>query len=351
MKIIPLSPALSVEWDKIANSSDDAWLFHLYDWLELEEEAWDLERKSFLVEHEGRFIGIAPLQKNRKNNFLKSDLMGASGVALINGIDHAFREKVLKAAYQHIEEIARENASPGVEIYLPPLAEISLKDRWQINPLIHFHYTDISTHTLIADLAASEEEILSNLSQTARLQLRNAKESGYTVRLASGVDKYYETHCENYQRTGVKPHPKVFFVSIYERICKKGHACVWEALDKNGEPIAFELIALFKSKAFYWSGCCKTGHLQSGVNYLLQVNSMLWAKAQGARWFETGEAFPGAREGKEKGLTDFKEKFGGQLHRLLKGRLDISISSKKASAFKHWVRSSKSLVKTICSPK
>ena len=108
---------------KIVHSSDDAWMFHLYDWLELEEKVWDLERKSFLVEHEGRVIGIVPLQMNKKNRFLKSDLMGASGPALINDLDASFRDKALKEIYGHIEEIGRDNSSPGIEIYLPPLAE------------------------------------------------------------------------------------------------------------------------------------------------------------------------------------------------------------------------------------
>jgi len=347
MKFIPLISSLSGDWDKIVYSSDDAWFFHLYDWLDLEEKVWNVERKSFLVEHEGKFIGIVPLQMNKKNKFLKSDLMGDCGAALINELDPAFRQKALKAIYQHIEDFARENGSPGIEVYLPSLAESQLKDRWQANPLINFYYTDISTHTFMVDLTKAEELILSDLSKDARLQMKKAEKMGYTIRLASGIEKYYEVHCENYRRTGVNPHPKDFFVNIYERICKNNHAFVWEALDTNGIPVAFEIIALFKNKAFYWTSCCQTEHLDSGVNHLLQVHSMLWAKAQGAQWFETGEAFPNARDGKEKGLTDFKEKFGGQLHRLFKGRLEISPAPSKGSAFKSWVRSSIALIKTI----
>src|SRR5665213_1938093 len=144
MKFIPLTASLSQEWDKIVHLSDDAWLFHLYKRQELEEQVWDLERKSFLVEHEGNVIGIVPLQMNKNKKTLKSDFRGASGVALINDLDGAFRKKTLKLIYQQIEAIARENASPLIEIYFPPLAESLLKDRWQINPLINFDYTDIS---------------------------------------------------------------------------------------------------------------------------------------------------------------------------------------------------------------
>lgn len=347
MKFIPLTSSLNGQWDKIVHSSDDAWMFHLYDWLELEEKVWDLDRKSFLVEHEGVFIGIVPLQMNRRSKRLKSDFMGDSGVALVNGLDPSFRVKTLKEIYQHIEEIALENRSPRVEIYLSPLAESNLKDRWQINPLINFQYIDISTHTFIVDLTQSEGSIMAGLSQHARIIIKKAEKLGYSIRPASGIDKYYEVHCENYHRTGVPPHPKEYFVNIYERICKKGYACVFEALDKSGEPGAFHIVALFKKKAFSWTRCGRTAHLNSGVNYLLQIHSMLWAKSQGAELFEVGEAFPDARDGKEKGLTSFKDKFGGQLHRLFKGRLELGTAPSEAKTFRARVRGGISLLKTI----
>jgi len=343
MIFTPLENSLKVEWDKIAHLSDDAWLFHLYDWLKLEEKVWGLERKSFLVEHEGRFIGIVPLQMNKKSRVLKSDLMGDCGVALVNDLHPSFREKVLKGIYQHIEVIARQNTSPAVEIYLTPLSETILKDRWQVNPLLHFHYQDISTHTLIVDLTQSKEAILANLSADARLQMRKAKDAGYSLRVGSGIEKYYELHVESYKRTGVAPHPQEYFENIYALICQKGHACLWEAIDAKGETVAFEMIALFKGKAFYWTSCCKNEHLESGVNYLMQANSMLWAREQGATYFETGEIFPGARGGKEKGLTGFKEKFGGEVHRLLKGRLEMSAPS----TFKKWARLSMVMLKDL----
>ena len=349
MKFIPLTNSLRDTWDSLAYSSDDAWMFHLYDWLELEEKAWGLQNKNFLIEHEGKIIGIVPLQMNKKNRFLKSDLMGACGPALINDLHPGFREKTLGQIYQHIEDLGIENKSPGIEIYLPPLADSQLNDRWQINPLVKYSYSDISTHTFIVDLTRSEEAIMANLSAHARLEIKKAEKTGFTIRPASGIEKYYEIHCENYHRTGVNPHPKEYFSGIYEHMCKNSHATVWEAEGPDGTTAAFEIIALFKKKAFYWTGCCQNKYLDTGVNYLLQVNSMLWAKSCGAEWFETGEAFPNVREGKEKGLTDFKGKFGGELHRLLKGRLEISFSSRKTRAFKTWLRTGRSLIKELFS--
>ena len=46
---------------------------------------------------------------------------------------------------------------------------------------------------------------------------------------------------------------------------------------------------------------------------------ILNAKRRGIGWYESGEVFPGAVSGKELGLTVFKSKFGGQMHRNFKG--------------------------------
>lgn len=354
MRFIELTPNLSEEWDKVVHTSDDAWLCHLYNWLQMTEKVWNLESKSFLVEHEGEKIGIFPLQMHKKNRILKSTFMGTGGAAIKNSAHPSFRKKVFRAMYDHVEEIARSSGSPYIEIQLPPLDKSSLHNRWGINPLVNYFYTDVSTHTWMVDLSRPEDVIFANLSENAKRKIKLAKKKGYQIeklKTLEEVDKYYEVHCENYNRTGANPHPKAYFLGIYENICKKGYAVIWKALDHNGEEVAFKIIGLFKNGAIYWAGCCKTEHLNSGVNYLLHYNSMLWAKNKGAGWFESGEAFPNVREGKLKGLTDFKGKFGGELHRFYRGRLQLIAESEKENVYQDWLRSTALLLQPVLGEK
>ncbi|MFX0136440.1 MAG: lipid II:glycine glycyltransferase FemX [Candidatus Hodarchaeota archaeon] len=336
MRFIKLTPDLSKEWDKIVHASDDAWLFHLYDWLPFTEKVWNLESKSFLVEHEGEIIAIFPLQMHKKTKIFRSTFMGTGGAAIKNSIHPIFCKKVFKQMYRLVEAIAHKNESPYIEIYLPPLANSSLNNRWKVNSLISYFFTDTSTHTWIVDLTKPDDIIFRNLTKDARRSIKKAKDAGYQIqklRSIDEIDEYYKVHCETYHRTGVHPHPKEYFLGIYNNFCKKGYATIWKALDQDGEPIAFENIGLFKSGAIYWTGCCKTEHLDSGVNYSLQYNSMLWAKSQGAEWFENGEAFPNIREGKLRGLTVFKGKFGGELHRFYKGKLVLKSETTSRKKF------------------
>ena len=44
---------------------------------------------------------------------------------------------------------------------------------------------------------------------------------------------------------------------------------------------------------------------------------------EGIKWLETGEGFPGANEPKLRGLSEFKQSFGGQLGPFYRGRMDL----------------------------
>ena len=247
--------------------------------------------------------------------------------------------------YDHAEEIALQSGAVRIDVYLPPLARSSLSSRWGVNPLINYFYEDISTHTLVVDLTKSSKDLFANLVHDARRSIKKAREAGYRleqVQSIGEIDDYYQVHCETYRRTGAKPLPKDYFTGIYDRMCKKGYATMWKAVDPSGNPVAFEIIGLFKRNAIYWAGCCRTEYLDSGVNYLLQFNSILWAKSKGAEWFENGEAFPNIREGKLRGLTVFKGKFGGELRRFYKGTLVLN-----QSPFVEWLECTGRLVLPI----
>jgi hypothetical protein len=324
MKFIELNPTFKEQWNQIVFHSDDAGLFHIYDWLPLTEKHWNLESKSFLVEYEGKIVGVFPLQLNRKSKSLKSTYMGLGGPALINGLQEGVRKKILKAMHEHAYQIASQNGSPFLEVLLSPLSAASLQNRWQINPLVHYFYEDTSTHTWMIDLSRSDDDIFHHYADDARHSVKNAIEQGYAVSQVSSIadmERFYEIHCETRKRTGVSPHPKSFFTDFYKTYCEQKFAIIWQAKDKGGQPVAFEVTGLFNGGALYWMGCCKSDRLDSGVNYLLQHHSIYWAKQQGAKWFENGEAFPNVHEGKLRGLTLFKGKFGGELHRFYKGKV------------------------------
>ncbi len=352
MKFINLAPDLSEVWDKVVYASHDAWLFHLYDWLQLTERIWALESESFLVEHQGKIIGVFPLQMDKNSRILKSIFMGTGGAAVKNDLQPSFREKVLKSMYEHVEEIAHENGSPNVEVYLPPLSESSLKNVRGVNPLVNHFYSDISTHSWIIDLSRPKDEIYKNMSRNVKREIKEAIKKGYKIRqirFRDEMDVYNEIHCETYRRTGASPFPKEYFWGIYIYVVSVDLAKTWVVVDKNDNPVGMTNIGTFKKKGLYWTVCCRNEHFEYGVYYLLLWHAIESAKDNGFKWFDCAEAFPNVREGKLKGLNDFKRKFGGELHRYYKGRLIIDAHSKqkKEGLFRNWLECTALLLQPV----
>ena len=80
------------------------------------------------------------------------------------------------------------------------------------------------------------------------------------------------------------------------------------------------------------SGWTAAGNIEAarvGANNLLHWRAIQWARANGGLWYESGEAFPGTREGKLKGLNDFKRSFGGELYPIYRGYHDLTEPEKE----------------------
>jgi len=350
MKIIKLSSSFAAAWDEVVHASDDAWIFHFYDWQIFNAKVWNLVSQDFLVEHQGKVIGIFPLQMNPKNKSLRSTVMGFGGAAVRNDVPHGIRKKALQIMYDYAKFIGHQNGLFYIDVLLPPLAPITLNDQWHVNPLVNYGYEDSSTHTWMVDLTQTKDELLKNLSYDARRSIKKSEECGYILKPLESIvemEEYYAVHCETYKRTGVQPHPKEYFLGIYNSMCQKGHATIWKAVTPKGKIVGFNMTAMFKKTAYYWSGCCKNDYMDSGVNYLLQYHAMMWAKEQGVQWFDNGEAFPNTQDAKLKGLTTFKGKFGGELHRAYKGKLVLKKEVGDRGALRDWLRSTARLIEPI----
>jgi hypothetical protein len=136
------------------------------------------------------------------------------------------------------------------------------------------------------------------------------------------LDEYYLTHLETYRRTGASHHPKEYFEIIAET-AHRGQAVLWVGRDPSGKPVAFHNCARYRKGSLYNTGCCKTEHLRSGINYLLFWNAIVGAKEDGCNWYEVGEVFPNETGGKLRGLSIFKEKFDGELYRYYRAEIQL----------------------------
>lgn len=320
------------EWEALIEGSDDVWLYHSWPWIEMTAQIYALENHYFIARENGRNVGGFPLQLARSSREGRpcqraySLMMGAAGPFTTRGLSSKARQRVLSELTKSAVEWARGMKVELLSCSLPPLAQSNLHNVRGVNPLVMAGWQDVSRHTRITCLSRSESELWSDLAYDARRSVKLAQAAGYTVEKADWremLDEYYRVHVETYSRTGVPPHPRAYFEGIATQIAGRGQATLWMGRDPGGRPVAFHNCARFRDGSLYWTGCCETDHLRSGVSYLLFWRALVGAREDGCRWYEIGEAFPGVQEGKLKGLTVFKAKFGGELYRFYRGEIRL----------------------------
>ena len=327
MEFGSFSYEVHAKWDQVVYGSPDGWAFSTAPWLEMITHVWKMENHSFSISENGQLVAVMPLHWISWDKRLSSSGWGFGGPIIVSTVSKTDRHRLGRACWTQVNDIANRLGAKKITVSISPLNQSSLNNPWGVNPLVDAGFTDTSTHTRIVNLLQAEEELWFGLEKDARQKIKQARSAGYSVRKCCWkelLDEYYRVHVENYQRTGVTPHPKAYFEGIANQ--PPEHHVLWVGFDPQGQPIAFHNDARFGKTAVYHTGCSKSYHLKSGINYLLFWEAMLGEKRDGLAWYETGEAFPGAVAGKEKGLTDFKGKFGGEFHRVFRGEMAFGSS-------------------------
>lgn len=328
MKFVPLTPEVSDAWDAVVAQSDDGWMCSLSRWQKMIASVppWAGEDVSFAVMDADEMVAVMPLQLTADAR-LCSTMMGPSGPVVRSSVTESARREILQAICERLRGLARETGARQIEMQLSPLSRASLSRPTGSNFLVDHGFEDISTHSWVVDLRCPREKLERNISRNARREVKEALAKGYRVRPLTGrreMDLYYEIHQETYHRTGAHPHPKEYFLGIHDYFTAEGLSRIWVAIDSQETPVGFTNIAVYRNTALYWTTCCRDKAYANGVYYLLLWHAILAAKDEGLEWFDCAEAFPDAPAGsKTRGLSDFKRKFGGALHRYFKGRLRL----------------------------
>jgi SAM-dependent methyltransferase len=311
-------------WDAIVHESPEGWAWSTSHWRRviLAVKEWGLEDFSFGGFDGDRLTAVMSLQYQASSRRMSSTGWSAGGVTIAREIA-GDRHAVMSAMLARARELAAAAGAATLETTLSPLRLASLADPNGPNPMLPFGFDDLSTESLVADLTVSEEQLWMGLSKDARQSVKRAEAAGYRA-IAGGwsthADDYYAVHTETYLRTGVQPHPRAYFEGFAREMAPAGLAELWVGLSPDGEAVAFHNDTHFHHARVYHTGCSRTAHLDSGINYLLFWAAMKGARQAGCRWYEVGEVFPDAADGKTRGLTVFKSKFGGRRHRYFRAR-------------------------------
>jgi hypothetical protein len=325
----PVDPHTDPDWDSFVRASPDGWAWGLAGWQRLIERVpdWGLRPLSFEMRENGQRLALMPFHLNRAG-IAASSGWGWVGPMLAHGLPAARRRSVLARVMAEAERLAAEAGAQSIALGSPSMTASALASARGVNPFFALGYDDLSTNALVIDLTLDEDMLWSGLSANARQEIRKARKLGWRAVRASWrqeVDTYYRLHAKTYRRTGTEPHPRAYFDGIAQEMEPAGAAVLWMGLDPDGTPCAFHNDATLNHAMFYHTGCSTESALASGINYLLMWTSITDAKRRGCTHFEVGDVFFNVRDGKQAGLTRFKSKFGGELHRSFKAQKTLDL--------------------------
>ncbi|MBU1446565.1 peptidoglycan bridge formation glycyltransferase FemA/FemB family protein [Patescibacteria group bacterium] len=176
--------------------------------------------------------------------------------------------------------------------------------------------------TTIIDLTKSLDEILANMKQKGRYNIRLAEKKGVKIRKSEpsnavqfekDIDSYYKILDETTKRDSFCGHGKKFYSDMVRILGEKGAGALYIA-EYEGEAIAGLIATFYEKQAIYYYGASSDKHRNVMAPYLLQWHVIKEAKTRGMESYDfLGIAPPGAKNHPWEGVTGFKMKFGGEI--------------------------------------
>ena len=164
----------------------------------------------------------------------------------------------------------------------------------------------------VIDLMKSEEEIRAEMKPKGRYNISVAKRHHVIVRQSSDIAVFLKLAEETANRDGFKAPPKSHYRAFLEHL--RGSFLLLAYPENSSEPISGLLGVIWGSQGIYYYGASSHASRALMAPYLLQWEAMRHSKALGCTSYDLfGIAPPDAPSHHPwKGVTDFKEKFGGK---------------------------------------
>lgn len=175
---------------------------------------------------------------------------------------------------------------------------------------IGFEYTDHLN--FIINLDKGENELLSQLHNTRRRQIKRGYRRGIRVEVSNQVDnfqRYYEILQNTYSSAGLPLQDISFFESAKEFLSKNDNLFFFSAYDED-KLIGFRMILAFKDMLHDWFAGDMPEARDKYTNDVLVWEVLKWGLNNSYKTFDFGGA---GEPGQEYGVRDFKKKFGGDL--------------------------------------
>jgi hypothetical protein len=328
MQISQLSRDGYPEWDSFCLASDDAWFWHTSDFIEYTlnlRPNLRSQSKSFIVLDGGEVLAASPVFIEAKEfdnwEYMELSFGGdyCPAPALKNGLSEHKREEVLKAVFDHVDELARELGARRASFRLTPTAKSFLCcRRVSFNYLMKYGFFDNSLNTQVIDLSLPETELKKAVRKGHKYDIgRGARDYVISTYDSENItrDIFEQYRLLHHRAAGRVTRPLITFEMMHDWI-KKGKAILVGA-QCRGRHVAFSLCIVYKEAAYYGSAADDPDfEANVPVSHAIQWETMMRLKRAGIKYYEIGLQQYGCQiydqpSQKDMGISFFKRGFGG----------------------------------------
>jgi len=192
---------------------------------------------------------------------------------------------------------------------------------------VHQRFRKVRDHqpsvTRVVDLSISEEALLAQMKQKTRYNIRLAAKHEVVVSEATGelrVRRFLKLLAKTHERQAFSAHAPAYYETLLDVLKPTGETpdpkrCQARLMVAryNGKVRAANIVLTYGDTVTYLHGASSEKDRAVMAPYLLQWQSMRWAKKEGFRWYDFwGIAPDSAKNHPLAGVTRFKEGFGGE---------------------------------------
>jgi len=168
---------------------------------------------------------------------------------------------------------------------------------------------------LVMDISKSEEDLLAQMKQKTRYNIKLAEKKGVKISVISEQGTVNNKYLGEFlrlveitaKRDKITSHPESYYRKMFEII--PGDILKLYVAEYEGKIIAANLVLFFGRTATYMHGASDNEHRNLMAPYLLQWQQIVDAKKTGCGRYDFGGLKTGTDDNSWQGITKFKQGF------------------------------------------
>lgn len=235
-------------------------------------------------------------------------------------------------ALREIQKLAKKRGAIFVK-FEPNEKKSLVAEKKLTNLKSGFHWTEgkplFTKYTFQLDISKSEEELLANMQQKTRYNLRLAGKKGVKIvedNSEMGFEEYWKLMEETTKRQGFFAHTKSYHRKMWRNLTESGVGHLFKAV-YNGQTLTTWMIFVLNGVLYYPYGASSNEHREVMASNLMMWEVIRFGKKQGCSLFDMWGSLGPEPDTKDPwyGFHKFKLGYGAELVEFL-GSFDLVIS-------------------------